>query len=208
VTRRILLIDFEQRSLQATTALLSKAGHEVTAVRTGREAETALREAVFDLVILEPMIPGHDGFKLIAAIKSGRLGIRPRVIAASRIFRGPRYRSLGREAGADAYLERPQPDDMILPAIAKLRPASAPAARAHETGSVTGAVPAASPARTTAATAARGSIVTGDRPAATTSAAATSGPVHVPDIAEPVAASAAVSALRVPDPLARPGVAP
>jgi len=125
VRKRLLLIDFEKRSLLATRALLEQAGYTVIPAATGTEAVAAMREQRPDVVVLEPMIPGQDGFLLCQAMKRGDHGGKPVVIVASRIYRGPRYRSMSREMGADYYLERPQQDELLVAVLRRLVPTEA-----------------------------------------------------------------------------------
>ncbi len=122
MTRRVLLIDFEKRSLESTRSLLEGAGYDVAAARTGAEAMASIEEIRPAVIVLEPMIPGQDGFKLCQSLKRGDHGPVPHVIVASRIYRGPKYRNMAREVGADAYLERPQQDGQLIESVARALP--------------------------------------------------------------------------------------
>ena len=121
-TKRIVLIDFDRKSLEATRQRLVEMGYEVTAVAEASQVNLALSGSPPDLVILEPMIPGKDGFALCRTIKQGKGGQVPKVILASRIYRTPRLKSLAHEAGADAWLERPRHDELLYQAVARLAP--------------------------------------------------------------------------------------
>ncbi len=121
-TKRIVLIDFDRRSLDATRQRLEEMGYEVTAVAEASQVNLALSGSSPDLVILEPMIPGKDGFALCRKIRQGKGGRAPRVILASRIYRTPRLKTLAHEAGADAWLERPRHDELLYQAVARLVP--------------------------------------------------------------------------------------
>ncbi|MBP7146618.1 MAG: response regulator [Acidobacteria bacterium] len=125
MSQRILVIDFEPRSLKATVAWLTSAGYSVHTASNGREVAEAVNQPEADLIVMEPMIPGHDGFKLCAALKQGgRNGHKPSIIIASRIYRGPRFRGMAKDAGADSFLERPQQDQLLLELIQRLMPPS------------------------------------------------------------------------------------
>lgn len=116
---RLLVIDYEPRSLERTLALLQGAGFAVSSGRNALEITTELNRATPDAAIVEPMIPGQDGFKLIQTIKRLRPERPTFVIAASRIYRGPRFRGMAKEAGADLFVERPAQDDQILAALTR-----------------------------------------------------------------------------------------
>jgi DNA-binding NtrC family response regulator len=62
---RILLIDDEPRFCQATTELLRRYGHEVTAVADVERARRALTEQPPDLVLLDLMLPDGNGLELL-----------------------------------------------------------------------------------------------------------------------------------------------
>ncbi|MFN7967078.1 MAG: TonB family protein [Acidobacteriota bacterium] len=118
----VLVIDFEPRSLAKTRAALELAGYTVRSASSGKELKELLDREMPAVVLMEPMLPGQDGFKLCQAIKR-RAQIAPlTVIVASRIYRGARYRNMAKEAGADAYFERPQQDELIMSLIGRVVP--------------------------------------------------------------------------------------
>ncbi len=116
---RLLVIDYEPRSLKRTLALLEATGCSVRSASNAKEIDAALGEEPPDAAIIEPMIPGQDGFRLIQQVKRLRADNPVYVIAASRIYRGPRFRGMAKEAGADVFLERPAHDDQIIGALEK-----------------------------------------------------------------------------------------
>lgn len=65
---RILLIDDEPRFCQATTELLQRYGHEVTAVAGVQRARRVLAETPPDLVLLDLMLPDGNGLELLEEI--------------------------------------------------------------------------------------------------------------------------------------------
>lgn len=73
---RLLVIDYEPRSLKRTLALLEGSGFAVSGAGTALEINAELNRAAPDAVIVEPMIPGQDGFRLIQNIKRLRPGSR------------------------------------------------------------------------------------------------------------------------------------
>ena len=116
---RLLIIDFEPRSLSRTLDLLRGTGFAISGAGNAREIVAELNRAAPDAAIVEPMIPGQDGFKLIQSIKRMRPEHPTFVIAASRIYRGPRFRGMAKEAGADLFVERPSQDDQLLAALTR-----------------------------------------------------------------------------------------
>ena len=87
--------------------------YDVVAVRDGREALAALREQSFDVVLSDAMMPGMDGFQLLAAVRADPvLGEMPFVMLSARA--GEEAAVEGRQRGADDYMVKPfTADDLI-----------------------------------------------------------------------------------------------
>jgi CheY-like chemotaxis protein len=66
---RILLAENNIVNQLLAVRLLEKRGHLVKTVNNGREVLTALRQAAYDLVLLDVQMPEMDGFKVTAAVR-------------------------------------------------------------------------------------------------------------------------------------------
>jgi two-component system OmpR family response regulator len=101
---RILVVEDEVRLAQHISRALTEAGHEPTMVHDG---ETALGEAEaeqYDLILLDVMLPGMDGFEVLRRLRTARMGNRVLILTA----RGEvSDRVSGLELGADDYLAKP-----------------------------------------------------------------------------------------------------
>ncbi len=69
-TARILVADDTPASLSLLVDLLEPLGHEVLAVSEGRSAIQLAHKAKPDLVLLDVMMPGSDGFTVCRALKA------------------------------------------------------------------------------------------------------------------------------------------
>ncbi len=118
--RQILVIDFEPVRLKATEQLFQDAGLSVVLVGSSTELNSALAGGLPPVVVIEPMLPGHDGFALCRALKRGEMGPVPHVIVAARIFRGQRYKSMAKDSGADIFLQRPDHDSLLLKVVQQM----------------------------------------------------------------------------------------
>jgi len=101
---RILVVDDEESILVPLEFLLKKAGHEVALARTGEEALEALGRGAFDLLVLDLMLPGLDGFAVLERLQP--LPRRPKVLVLT--ARGREADRAKAEAlGAEAFMAKP-----------------------------------------------------------------------------------------------------
>jgi CheY-like chemotaxis protein len=64
---RILVVDDLPDSLLAARAALAGAGHECVLAADGERALELLAAGGFDLIVLDPAMPLHDGWPVLAA---------------------------------------------------------------------------------------------------------------------------------------------
>ena len=101
---QILVVEDEVRLAQHISRALTEAGHEPTIVHDG---ETALGEAEakeYDLIVLDVMLPGMDGFEVLRRLRAAKIGTRVLILTA-RGEVSDRVTGLG--LGADDYLAKP-----------------------------------------------------------------------------------------------------
>jgi CheY-like chemotaxis protein len=116
----ILLIDDMAGVRRAVVAMLTRAGHTVTAAESGNKGVELLTAKRFDLVITDMLMPGVDGVDVLSHVEG--MPNRPRVIAISGGGAGLSAESALRLARikADAFLEKPFESEQLLAAIDKL----------------------------------------------------------------------------------------
>lgn len=102
-TSRILVVDDEDSILQFVSYNLRKEGYEVTCVRDGDEALTQAAENPFDLVILDIMLPGTDGYEVCRKLRA--MGDVPVLFLSARDTELDKV--VGLELGGDDYLAKP-----------------------------------------------------------------------------------------------------
>ena len=112
----ILVVEDEESLLKLETILLTSKGYAVTAVGDGNQALEAMLANRPDLVVLDLMIPGPDGFQVCRAIKDD---LQTRSIPVV-ILTGKKSSidlERGRVAGADAYLTKPFKSGKLLEVV-------------------------------------------------------------------------------------------
>jgi len=119
---RILVIDDDAELCKLVARFLSAEGFQVEAVRTsGQGIERAL-SAEHDLIVLDVMLPGMDGFEILRRLRAE--SSTPVLMLTAR--GDDLDRILGLEIGADDYLPKPfNPRELAARIRAILRRASA-----------------------------------------------------------------------------------
>jgi response regulator RpfG family c-di-GMP phosphodiesterase len=103
---QILLVDDSQQNRVLIRAILEAEGFEVTEAATGEEAVAMAATGSFDLVLLDLVLPGIDGFAVLKALKGEpHSGEVPVLVMSALGEDTARVRAI--EMGAADYLIRP-----------------------------------------------------------------------------------------------------
>jgi DNA-binding response OmpR family regulator len=101
---RLLVVEDETGIAFALETDLRSEGYEVDVVSTGDEASRRARSEPFDLVLLDVMLPGKDGFEVCREIR--RAGVRtPIILLTAKSQEAEKV--MGLELGADDYVTKP-----------------------------------------------------------------------------------------------------
>jgi len=69
MTKSVLVVDDEPNIVLSLEFLMKKAGYEVRIARDGNEALEAVVEKTPDLILLDLMIPGRDGYDVCQTLR-------------------------------------------------------------------------------------------------------------------------------------------
>ena len=114
---RILIVDDSVTSRIVMKARLAAACYVTQLAASGREALETARAGAFDLVLLDPALPGMDGIELIRALRADPATRDLPVVVISSLD-GARLAAL--RAGADEFLPRPVDGPLLLARIRNL----------------------------------------------------------------------------------------
>ncbi|MCP4610526.1 MAG: response regulator transcription factor [Planctomycetes bacterium] len=101
---RILVVEDEKKVAKALQEGLQAEHYQVTIAYTGEEGFYLLNSQTFDLVLLDLMLPGRDGFEILKTLRERGLQT-PVLILTARDTVDDRV--LGLDGGADDYLVKP-----------------------------------------------------------------------------------------------------
>ncbi len=101
---KILIIEDEKLLADSLKALLEKKGFDVECVYDGESGAEYAETGVYDLLILDVMMPKMDGFEVARSVRAKRCGT-PILMLTARSGLEDRIRGLN--AGADYYLTKP-----------------------------------------------------------------------------------------------------
>ncbi|MCC6551930.1 MAG: response regulator [Polyangiaceae bacterium] len=103
---RILLCEDQDAIRRMIEALVGASGHEVVGVRTGAEAiELALKEH-FDVLLLDLMLPGMDGFEVCQRLRAEPTTAALPIVVITALD-DPESRERAESLGATAYYSKP-----------------------------------------------------------------------------------------------------
>jgi DNA-binding response OmpR family regulator len=101
---RILVVEDDVRLARQIASALTETGHDPIVVHDGERALDKIMEAPFDLIVLDIILPGMDGFDVLRHLKSQHMASRVLMLTA----RGEvKDRVTGLQLGADDYLPKP-----------------------------------------------------------------------------------------------------
>ena len=101
---RILIVEDEAAVARQIASALTEAGHDPKAVHDGEAALDEVSNTPFDLIVLDIILPGMDGFDVLRHLRSQHMASRVLMLTA----RGEmKERVTGLQLGADDYLPKP-----------------------------------------------------------------------------------------------------
>jgi two-component system, OmpR family, response regulator ResD len=115
---KVLIVDDEWNMRNLIRIYLNKNGIDVKECSNGSEAMMTLQNETFDLVILDVMMPGMDGWDVVTAIRE--FNTVPILMLTARTDTKDKVKGL--QLGADDYLAKPfEPEELIARVLALIR---------------------------------------------------------------------------------------
>ncbi len=115
---RILVVDDTPANVRLLQAILEPRGYEVVAATTGPEALESVAKDAPDLVLLDILMPGMDGYEVCRQLRADPTTAHLPVIMITASETRERVRGL--EAGADDFVTKPFDQAELLARVASL----------------------------------------------------------------------------------------
>lgn len=100
----ILVVEDERRLAQVVRKVLEEEGHTVDVVHDGEEGLAMAMDGSHDVILLDVLLPGIDGFKVCRSLRASRVDTPVLLLTA---LDAVEDRVRGLDAGADDYLPKP-----------------------------------------------------------------------------------------------------
>jgi DNA-binding response OmpR family regulator len=111
---KILIIEDEKLLADSIGTLLEKKGFEVEIVYDGETGKNYAESGIYDLLILDVMIPKMNGYEVARKVRSGKCGTPILMLTAKSDLED---RITGLNSGADYYLTKPFDSRELLACI-------------------------------------------------------------------------------------------
>lgn len=115
---RVLVVDDQPPNIRLLEAILTPRGYDVRAASSGEEALKAIAETEIDLVLLDIVMPGMDGYEVCRRIREQTdTAYLPVVMVTAS---GDEQKVKALDAGADDFLTKPINQSELLARVASL----------------------------------------------------------------------------------------
>lgn len=106
MAQSILVAEDERNLVEALSFLMRRAGYEVSVARDGPTTVELTRITRPDLILLDIMLPGFDGFEVVSKLKNLVPGRAPRIVMlTAKGHEKDRRKAI--ELGVDDYVTKP-----------------------------------------------------------------------------------------------------
>jgi DNA-binding response OmpR family regulator len=111
----ILIVDDQVDTLALLELTLQTAGYRVQTATNAELAIQLLHQETFDVLLLDVMMPGMNGFELVRTLSAQKVACPPIIFLSARA--GVEDRKASDELGAVSYLTKPATRGQLLDAV-------------------------------------------------------------------------------------------
>ena len=116
MAKKIMLVDDEPEILDLVSTRIKSWGYDVVTAIDGENALTLLKKQLPDLIFLDVMMPGKDGYEICNEIKTdARTSRIPVILFTAKPEQKEKLKSNYDFIAADDYILKPyEPEDLLL----------------------------------------------------------------------------------------------
>lgn len=114
---RILVVEDEKRLANALKQILEEQRYQVDAAYTGNEGYDFAQSGLYDLIVLDVMLPGMDGFEVARKLRKNKIQTPILMLTAKSTVPD---KVSGLDSGADDYMTKPFAPQELLARIRAL----------------------------------------------------------------------------------------
>ena len=119
MAKRVLLAEDEPNIVESLTFLLERAGFQVEVQSDGRQVVSSAKADTPDVLILDVMLPGLDGYEILRQLRADQRSESLPVLMLT--AKGQREdRETAMEHGADLFMTKPFANSEIVAAVKEL----------------------------------------------------------------------------------------
>ncbi len=109
----ILVVDDQQMNTKLLNFLLTDEGYQVAVTHSGSAALAELQTNVYDLILLDVMMPGMDGWEMLRRVQDRHgVGAVPVIMFSGKVDAGGAAAAEAR--GAEAFIGKPfDPEQLV-----------------------------------------------------------------------------------------------
>ena len=117
--KKVLVVDDEPNIVISLKFLLENAGFDVKSESDGQSALDAIASSTPDVLVLDVMLPGLDGFQVLRELRSDpRYEKLPVLMLTAKGQREDRKTAI--DTGADVFISKPFSNDEVVKAVQDL----------------------------------------------------------------------------------------
>ena len=119
MAKKVLIVDDEEGIRDALEFFLDREGYETLIASTGEAVKTIISEQIPDLIILDILMPGMNGYELCEQIRDNPITHSIPILMLTGLA-NTKDELRGYNCGADDYLRKPFNTDELLLKVKKL----------------------------------------------------------------------------------------
>jgi DNA-binding response OmpR family regulator len=118
--KNIVILDDDKYILKFLDYTITKAGYNCIPISDANEIFTTLEKNKPELLILDVLMPGIDGFSIAEKIKNDEKYSSVKILISTAIYKKEKYEEAAKKIGVEAYIRKPIQKEELLDKIQQI----------------------------------------------------------------------------------------